>query len=163
MTKTQSNAAFSRLITSTNVIAIPAIPKRILITENVSMWYGPVKEQLEELVHLPPGWDGYSAVPVSFVNANFALRMLEKTCGLESMPPQIVPGTAGDLQIEWHTMDGDIELHVRAPNDVHAWRAMVGGDSQGEELELTTDFSVIAQWVKEIMEPLISAEATAAR
>ena len=163
MTKTQSNAAFSRLITSTNVIEIPAIPKRILITENVSMWYGPVKEQLEELVHLPPGWDGYSAVPVSFVNANFALRMLEKTCGLESMPPQIVPGTAGDLQIEWHTMDGDIELHVRAPNDVHAWRAMVGGDSQGEELELTTDFSVIAQWVKEIMEPLISAESTAAR
>ena len=127
------------------------------------MWYDSVKEQLEELVHLPIGWDGYNAVPVSFVNANFALRMLEKTCGLESEPPQIVPGTMGDLQIEWHTMNGDIELHVRAPNDVHAWRAETAGDSEGEELELTNDFSVIAQWVKNIMEPSISAETTAAR
>ena len=163
MTKTQNSAAFSQSITSTNVVAIPAIPKRILITENVSVWYDSVKEALEELVHLPSGWDGYDAAPVSFVNANFALRMLEKTCSLESQPPQIVPGTTGDLQIEWHTMNGDIELHVRAPNDVHAWRAVAGEDSEGEELELTNDFSVIAQWVKDLMEPSISAEATAAR
>jgi hypothetical protein len=129
----------------------------------LSAWYDPVKQQFEERVHLPSGWDGYNAVPASFVNANFALRMLEKTCGLESEPPQIVPGTAGDLQIEWHTMNGDIELHLRAPNDVYAWRAVAGEDSQGEELELTTDFSVVAQWAKEIMESLISAEATAAR
>lgn len=163
MTKTQYNAAFSQAITSTNVIAIPSIPKRILISENVSVWYDSVKEQLEELVHLPQGWDGYNAVPVSFVNANFALRMLEKSCGLESKPPQIVPGTTGDLQIEWHTMNGDIELHINAPNDVDAWRAMAGGDPEGEELKLTNDFSAVAHWVKEIMEPSISAEATAAR
>ena len=147
---------------STNVVEIPGVQARILITENVSVWSNSVKKQLEDLVRLPVGWDGYGAVPVSFVNATFALRMLEKTCGLETCAPQIVPGAAGDLQIEWHTFKGDIELHVRAPNSVHAWHAMTGGNPDGEELELTNDFAVVAQWVREIVEPLIGAAATAA-
>lgn len=79
--------------------------------------------------------------------------MLEKICGLETDAPQIVPSTEGDLQIEWHTMKGDIELHVRAPNSVHAWRAISGGHPDREELELTNDFAAIAQWMKDIVEP----------
>jgi hypothetical protein len=39
---------------------------------------------------------------------------------------------------------------------------MTGGDPDGEELELTNDFAVIAQWVREITEPPIAAAATAA-
>lgn len=165
MTSTQSNAAFSLGISgtsSTNVVQLPSSPARILITENVSSWSGAVKKRLEELIKLPAGWDGYQGIHVSFENANFALRVLDAICGLETRVPQIVPGAAGDLQIEWHTLNGDIELHVRAPNDVHAWRALTGGDPDGEELDLTNDFAAIGQWVKEISEPPIAAAAAAA-
>ncbi len=161
MIRTQSNSAFS-LASSTNVIQLPGSQERILINENVSTWGDTVKKRLEELIQLSAGWDGYQGVHVSFENANFAFRVLDAICGLQTRAPQIVPGAAGDLQIEWHTLNGDIELHVRAPNDVHAWRAMTGGDPDGEELELTNDFAVIAQWVREITEPPIAAAATAA-
>ena len=161
MIRTQSNSAFS-LASSTSVIQLPGSQERILINENVSTWGDTVKKRLEELIQLSAGWDGYQGVHVSFENANFAFRVLDAICGLETRAPQIVPGAAGDLQIEWHTLTGDIELHVRAPNDVHAWRAMTGGDPDGEELELTNDFAVIAQWVREITEPPIAAAATAA-
>ena len=98
---------------------------------------------------------------MSFQNANFALRMLEAICGVETRTPQIVPGSAGDLQIEWHTLEGDLEIHVLGPNNVHAWRAMIDGNPEGEELLLKNDFAVVAQWVKEITEPPIAARAAA--
>lgn len=107
-------------------------------------------DRLEELVRLPIGWDGYQGQPVDFLNACFALSFLNKICGPETPPPQIVPGYGGDLQIEWHTLQGDIELHVKGPNNVYAWRAMANGDLDGEELDLTVDFTVVAQWVKDI-------------
>ncbi len=164
MTRTQSNAAFSLDVsgTSTNIVRMPAQRARILISENVSTWCHSVMEQLEMLTQLPAGWDGYQGVHVTFENAYFTLRMLEAICGPETIAPQIVPGEAGDLQIEWHTMKGDIELHVIAPNDVSAWRALTGDDSDGEELELTNDFTAVTEWVREIAEPTTGAETTAA-
>jgi len=108
----------------------------------------PAKEKLKELTQLPLGWDGYQGVPVNIENASLALRVLNTVNGPTT--PQIVPGPDGDLQIEWHTLKGDIELYVRAPNNVHAWRALANGEPDGEELELTDDFSAIAAWVREI-------------
>ena len=61
------------------------------------------------------------------------------------------------MQIEWHTVHGDIELHVKGPNNVHAWRAIAVGDPDGEDLPLRNDFTEVVQWVREIMEPPIAA------
>lgn len=165
MTRTQSTAAFSGEVggvsSTNNIVSISSNPVRILIGENSSSWSDEVTDRLQKLIRLRPGWDGYQGRPVSFVNANFALQMLNNICGMETRAPQIVPGAAGDLQIEWHTQQGDIELHVKGPNNVHAWRAMAGGDPEGEELNLTVDFAAVAQWVKEITEPTIAAAAAA--
>lgn len=164
MTSTQSNVVFSQEISgisSRRPLEIPGAKARILIADKVSEWTPEVTDRLEALIKLPYGWDGYQGQPVSFVNANFALQMLNNICGLETRAPQIVPGAAGDLQIEWHTLQGDIELHVKGPNNVHAWRAVTGGDSEGEELDLTVDFAIVAVWVKDITEPPIAASATA--
>lgn len=135
-------------------------PMRLIVWEKVSSWTESVNDRLKVLIDLPLGWDGYQGRPISFVNASFALHMLNNICKLETRAPQIVPGPAGDLQIEWHTLQGDIELHVIGPNKVHAWYALAGGDPEGKELELTNDFIDVAQWVKEITEPPI-ATATA--
>ena len=133
-----------------------------------------VKKRLEELTQLKLGWDGYRGRPVASPNAHFALSMLESIFGQETTSgvdegasintPQLVPGPNGDLQVEWHTLKGDIEIHVKAPNVVSAWRLMVNrpqvlnGDPdvvnrpQGEVIDLTDDFSIVKKWVKEMTE-----------
>jgi hypothetical protein len=151
----QANSAYTRAATSpaTNVVAMPTASKRILISELDREWRDPVGKRLEELIRLERGWDGYRGAPVSFEIAHFAVRMLEAACGLQAPTPQIVPGSQGDLQIEWHTERGDVELDVLAPNNVRAWRRTTSTGPDGEEIALTNDFSVVAVWIKELTEP----------
>src|SRR5215204_7030320 len=104
------------------VMSHPNSGARVLIADPIREWRDMVLKRLNDLCCLDAGWDGYRGVPVSFENANFALRMLEASCPSEAPAPAIVPGPAGDLQIEWHTPNGDVELHVQSPYNVHAWR-----------------------------------------
>lgn len=127
--------------------------RRVLIDDVEALWDADITKKLQDFIKLEEGWDGYRAIPVSFTNAVFALRMLEKIWVPGAPAPAIVPGVQGDLQIEWHTAKGDIELHVLAPNVVHAWHAKVEDENpDGEERKLTTDFSIVADWVRDVSE-----------
>jgi hypothetical protein len=130
----------------------------MFMSDIVAGWRDAVNDRLEQLICLEEGWDGYAGIPVSFVNAKFSFHMLESICRPDTPAPQIVPGPSGDLQIEWHASAGDIELWVRGPNDVHAWRG-ISETQECEELNLTTDFSAVADWVKQITEPRIAIAA----
>lgn len=162
MTFIKFNPATSASASENKIYFLSKLRPRILITENTFPWFEEVKGRLEYLIRLERGWDGYKGLPVSFDNAYFALQMLESICGTETHAPQIVPGVAGDLQIEWHTLKGDIELHVKAPNDVDAWILETDGDEAGVERSLTTDFTEIAMWVQNITEQPIATHAAAA-
>lgn len=162
MTFIKLNPATSASASENKIYFLSKLRPRILITENTFPWFEEVKGRLEYLIRLERGWDGYKGLPVSFDNAYFALQMLESICGTETHAPQIVPGVAGDLQIEWHTLKGDIELHVKAPNDVDAWILETDGDEAGVERSLTTDFTEIAMWVQNITEQPIATHAAAA-
>lgn len=130
------------------------------ISQSIPNWQIVVIDKLQELIRLEEGWDGYLAFPVSFESAMFAYKMLESISNSNTPAPQIVPGTSGDLQIEWHLLGGEIELWVRGPNSVHAW-CQLHNRSEQYELELTTDFSTVSEWVKKIMEPAIVIPASA--
>ncbi|KQW27042.1 hypothetical protein ASE36_18940 [Rhizobium sp. Root274] len=117
---------------------------------------------MQDLIRLDVGWDGYRGQPVSFETANFAVRMLESILPSGAPAPQVIPGISGDVQIEWHTEAGDIELHVRRPNSVHAWRETDATGEDGEEVELTFDFRPIVSWIKQISEATADADAAAA-
>ncbi len=134
--------------------------QRAAMSDVAKQWQAPVKERLEQLIRLQEGWDGYAAFPVSFDNAMFAYTMLESICRGDTPPPQIVPGPSGDLQIEWHTHQGNIELWVRGPNNVIAWYE-VSETQEDKELELTTDFSVVSGWIQEVTEKPIAFAAAA--
>jgi hypothetical protein len=68
--------------------------------------------------------------------------LLDIICGADGTAPQIVPGAQGDLQIEWHSRIGDVEVHVVAPTELHAWRFVTGGNPDGEDLDdLSNDFT----------------------
>ncbi len=162
MTFIKFNPATSASASENKIYFMSKLRPRLLITENTFPWFEEVKGRLEYLIRLERGWDGYQGLPVSFDNAYFALQMLESICGTETHAPQIVPGVAGDLQIEWHTLKGDIELHVKAPNDVDAWILETDGDQAGVERSLTTDFTEIAMWVQNITEQPIATHAAAA-
>lgn len=120
---------------------------RRLITETPSVWRQPVLDRLSELCRLPVGWDGYRAGPVDFATASFALNMLAVICSPETPPPSVVPGPNGDVQVEWHTASEDVEIHVREPNRVTAWRHIVGRDEDDTEFELTNDFTELSSWI----------------
>jgi hypothetical protein len=134
---------------SSSVIESPKVSPRIAVFGARHNWRNAVIERLTELARLEQGWDGYRGKPVSLENAAFALRMFEAICGPNAAKPQLVPGPSGDLQIEWHTMSGDIELHVLALNRVEAWRKLVGRDDDGASLGLTEEFGAVAAWVRE--------------
>ena len=137
-------------------------PARKNISERQIMWLASVHNRLAELVTLDDGWDGYSGVPVRPEIAIFALQMIEAICDVNTPAPQIVPGSSGDLQIEWHTLNGDIELHVVRPNEVQAWYSIATDNNDGIELDLKNDFKTVAAWVKEVTESEIAAEPAAA-
>jgi hypothetical protein len=124
-------------------------------------WQVEVVRRLDALVRLEKGWDGYSASPVAIENAIFALRMIEAMTSATTPAPSIVPGTSGDLQVEWHTLNGDIELHVLGPNRVSAWHTFAGFEDDNEIL-LANDFTEVAEWVRLVTETTIAAPAAAA-
>lgn len=154
-----------RLISSSynakSAVGTSVAQPRVTISRIEGMWRTEVMQRLEELIRLEHGWDGYQGQAVSLENAVFALSMLDATCEEDTPPPQIIPGASGDLQIEWHTIHGDVELLVRGPNNVRAWRNRAGFGEDGEEVELTNDFFTVATWVKEAAEPTIVIQAAA--
>jgi len=162
--RTQSINAFERRLqvdTGANVSSHVAFSSRVLC-EPRHAWRQRVIERLDELCKLQVGWDGYQAPPVSFANAHFAASMLASACPLDAPEPQIVPGASGDLQIEWHTETTDIELHIRAPNDVDAWRVVMSAPEREDQLHLTMDFRVVADWLVELSEASVAARSSAA-
>jgi hypothetical protein len=134
---------------------------RITITDRDAKWRDSAMKNLQAFVRLDRGWDGYAAVPVSLATATFALKMLEAMCNDQTDAPQIVPGPNGEVQLEWHTETGDVEILVRGPYDVTAWRQMVGADDDGEEMQLSTDFLPAAKWIQEVTEPEFAYAAAA--
>lgn len=125
---------------------------RITMNDTSNPWARDLERQLESLIQLREGWDGYRARPVSFSIAVFAHNMLGRLFLQGLPPPDLVPGYAGDVQAEWHIGNTDIELHVRAPNNVIAWRATPATGEDGEEIELKNDFTVVGDWIKQLVE-----------
>ncbi|WP_150002266.1 hypothetical protein [Iodidimonas gelatinilytica] len=104
---------------------------------------------MNELTSLRRGWDGYDGIAVSFRCANFAANLIERLYVDGVDAPQLVPGSDGTVQIEWHMNHLDIEIDILAPYRVIATRYdhLTGED---EEVELGSDFTQLAIWVADL-------------
>ncbi|WIY54119.1 hypothetical protein O9Z70_06255 [Devosia sp. YIM 151766] len=120
-----------------------------------------MSNRIDELMRLSKGWDGYQGTPVRFETGFFTLNMLRSICPGDMDAPQIVPGPSGDLQVEWHYLHTSIELHVRGPNRVDAWRRSPSTGPDGEELALTNDFTQVVEWISQLHQVPLAAHAAA--
>lgn len=121
-----------------------------IISKPEYVWGEDITERLNDLVKLEEGWDGYDAKPVSFDNANFAMDILKEICDEDTPQPQIVPGVNGDLQIEWHAHEVDIELHIIRRYSVIFWTNDEITCPNGEEVHLDTNFTIVLPQIRKL-------------
>ena len=125
-------------------------------------WYRASKHTLNYLTQLPVGWDGHRATAVSLINAIFALDILKQICIEDTPPPHIAPGVNGNCQLEWHTLNGDLELNVKALNQVEVYYSVLSENPPIEqELTLRNDFTGIVDILRQITGSAIAHAAAA--
>jgi len=128
------------------VTSLSSSAARVRVNTPTSPWLSELSQRFDEIVSLPKGWDCYSGIAVTFTTAVFAANLLERLYVDGAPAPQLVPGSDGSVQIEWHVNGFDIELDVLAPYEVSAIRHnVITGEI--EELELQTDFSALTNWI----------------
>ena len=101
MSSRATTAVFSEQTTSATFYTFPDKRERLLIDEPNHSWWPRVKDRLEYLNSMEEGWDGYQAIPVSFLNASYALDVLKVISNEDTPEPQIVPGGSGDQNRGW--------------------------------------------------------------
>lgn len=83
-------------------------------------WYESLMNHITELHNLPFGWHETDSVPVSSgasVTLLYALHVLYR----EGVPaPQIVPGSDGSVQLEWHFNGADLEIDINTDGSIDA-------------------------------------------
>lgn len=85
-------------------------------------WLPDARQQIGDLLALAPGWDSYSAQPISGDAGARALALLEQQAQRDTPRPSIVPMSRGGIQIEWHLRNLNIEITVPTQgSSVEVW------------------------------------------
>jgi hypothetical protein len=118
--------------------------RRAFDTEPERKWQLEVQKNLLNYAKFPRGWDTYDAEPIGWDTGFFALSILNDFMRPRTPIPQIVPSTAGGVQLEWHQKDVDLELHVTGPYQCEFWfRDHRTPDQAPISLDLTDDYSAL--------------------
>lgn len=78
-------------------------------------WQAQVLTRMTQLMALEQNWDSYGAPVIRRETGMFTLEILEKVMQPSTPCPDIVPTSAGGIQVEWHEKGIDLEFHVAAP------------------------------------------------
>jgi hypothetical protein len=108
-----------------------------------------VTTSLKELSSLPANWDGYGGRPIDpeiIKTACAFVRALPENLALR---PQVVPMSAGNLQLEWHKGPKILELEFETPTMIRylQWHPEEGVEE--EDVFLTADVAkadVLIRW-----------------
>jgi hypothetical protein len=107
-------ATVSRQPSELNLVMSNGESIKILGHRTQPVWLASVIDRLAHLGRLPLGWDAEGGLPIDLQvlaeSVGYLLRMIAHTRGRVAAP-QIVPTSAGGLQLEWH-QDG-VNLEIR--------------------------------------------------
>jgi hypothetical protein len=116
--------------------AIDAEPER--------KWQTEVQKHVLNYAKLPRGWDTYDAPPIGWDAGLFALSILNDFMRPRTPIPQVVPSTAGGVQLEWHEKGIDLELHIMRPYHCELWfKDHRAPDVPPVSMDLTDDYSAL--------------------
>lgn len=111
-------------------------------------WLGRIRDRIQELSTLPPGWDGEAAPPVEVVPLRSAWEFLLALSPLLRVPPNVVPTLAGGVVLEWHRsgIELEVEFTPKGEADVSCEH------STGEEFEgpLESRFPEVASTMRQL-------------
>lgn len=105
-------------------------------------WFAASLIALVDLLSLPPGWSSHSAKKIELRNVMAAIELLGIIMDSDVPPPTVVPRVKGNLQLEWHTEQVDVEIYIDAPSAVRffaedvAKQQVTEGSLSGHEQEL---------------------------
>lgn len=78
-----------------------------------------MEDQINFLLKLRAGWDGYRAEPLSVEAAKAGIEILFAIADDLALPPQLFPLLDGGIQLEWHAAGNDVEIEVDATGRAH--------------------------------------------
>lgn len=87
-------------------------------TVQLPTWFLPSVKALVGLLNLPSGWNSYSAKRIVPQIATVALEVLVGLLDFDTPSPAVVPRVQGNIQLEWHADEIDIEIYIDSPTRV---------------------------------------------
>lgn len=109
----------------------------------------PSVNALLSLLSLQPGWNSYSAKQIQPRNVEAAIKFLGAALALDTPPPIVVPRVQGNIQLEWHTEQVDIEVYIDSPSSVRFF-AEDATDGEVAEAPLVGHEEELKNWLKRL-------------
>ncbi len=75
-------------------------------------WWDAFETRLKSLRELTQNWNGYGAEPLVPAALDKAAELLATLADPSTPEPSVVPASKGGVQMEWHTLAGDLEIEV---------------------------------------------------
>lgn len=82
------------------------------------VWHRSVLQQVQEILALRDGWDGFNAGPIKNDVIEFSVRVLEDIMRPNTPAPHMTPMSHEGLMLEWHENGIDLEIEVERPGDL---------------------------------------------
>lgn len=108
-------------------------------------WEVEIVRQLVRLADMPDDWDSYGASKLKKDAGLFALEILHKIMRPRTPIPQIVPTTAGGVQLEWHEKGIDLEINIVGPYQCELWYCDHQSKYPPISAEFSNDFSLLRE------------------
>lgn len=105
-----------------------------------------IDQQIDRLLALPAGWDGYNAVPISHAVAAQIRGEIRPHCFGGVPAPDLIPGGDGSVQAEWYEVEIAMTYRVEPSGSAHTW---VHDRITGHEFEAYGPEAImlLAKWI----------------
>lgn len=135
-----------------NVTATTAlsVPKEFPLTPKTD-WATFLSESVQRLAALRAGWDGVGSIPIRRTLLDEATRIVRQALSgaKNAVPPYLVPGGDGSIQVEWHQKNGELEFDLAADGSRWIW---IRDHLSGQEIEGENEGAValFSRWAPRI-------------
>lgn len=111
-------------------------PGAEITNRSAPLWFDHLMSQIDRIRRLSPNWDSYGAPAISIDVVMALLKFMHEYIPDRKIHFELVPGSDGSVQFEWHPDRGDLEIAFHPEGKLSASYFDV---SSGEELEMDQD------------------------